>query len=300
MKSAEELQKKYGSNNIKFYEENGIILADIKSSLCSAKISFQGAHLMTWKPSGQERPVIWLSEDAKIAQGKSIRGGAPVCWPWFGPHESNNSFPGHGFARTVPWELIESSETNDAISMKFRILIDDSLKNQWPHPSELEISYTMNNTLKIELTTKNTGSQDFTIGEALHTYLEIGDIEKITVDGLDKTDYLDKVGEHTMRSQTGGIKFSSEVDRVYVNTPSTCFILDPVLGRKISISKSDSLSTVVWTPWKEKADKMGDMGKNEGWKRMVCVETANALDNCVAVKAGSSHTLTAVYGAEKL
>jgi D-hexose-6-phosphate mutarotase len=255
---------------------------------------------MTWKPSDQSHPVIWLSEDAKIAPGKSIRGGVPVCWPWFGPHGVESKFPAHGFARAVPWELLEALEKNGIILMKFRLISSDSFKNQWPHPSTLELSFEIGSTLKVELTTTNTGSNEFSIGEALHTYFQIGDIEKISVEGLDKTEYLDKVGIPAKRIQSGAINFSSEVDRVFMNTKSECSLIDGVLGRKIKIQKSDSMSTIVWTPWKEKAEQMGDMGKNEGWKRMVCVETGNALNNCVTVKAGSKHTLTAIYSAEKL
>ncbi|MDH5657176.1 MAG: D-hexose-6-phosphate mutarotase [Spirochaetia bacterium] len=300
MSSIEELKNNFKLPSVQFVEENGIILIDVNNPSCTARISMQGAHLMFWKPSDQEKPVIWLSEDAKIAPGKSIRGGIPVCWPWFGPHENNDSFPAHGFARTVPWELLTADEENSVTRLKFRLIDDESFKNQWPHTVILDLTISLGNTLQVDLATTNSGRTDFVIGEALHTYLEIGDIENISVEGLDKAEYIDKVDQHSRKKESGEIRFASEVDRVYLNTTSECSILDSILKRKIRISKSGSMSTVVWTPWQEKADKMGDMGKDNGWKKMVCIESGNALDNCKKIAPGERHTLTAIYKAENI
>jgi len=301
MSQIEELQSSFPYKSVTFSQENDVILLDIQNKSCTARISMQGAHLMFWKPSEQSHPVVWLSEDAKIAPLKSIRGGVPVCWPWFGPHESSSTYPAHGYARTVPWDLLKiEEEGTDLTRLIFRITDSEALKVLWPYSCNLDLTLSLGSTLQVDLTTTNTGKEEFVIGEALHTYFHIGDIEQISIEGLDRTEYIDKVDQHARKNQSGEIRFSSEVDRVYVNTNSECSILDSVLRRKIRISKSGSLSTVVWTPWKEKADSMGDMGKNDGWKQMVCVETANALENCKKVSPGSKHTLTAIYKAETI
>ena len=153
--------------------------------------------------------------------------------------------------------------------------------------------------LTVSLTTSNQGDAPVEIGEALHTYLRIGDIGDIAITGLEGCAYLDKVDGAQRKTQAGAITCTGEVDRVYVNTAAACVIEDARLQRRVRIEKTGSASTVVWTPWAEKADKMGDFGP-DGWRRMVCVESANAAENVVTVAPGQSHTLTAVYSAQPL
>lgn len=282
-------------------DASGLIVAEINNALGSASLCLQGAHLMTWQPKSQAVPVVWLSRDTKPAVGKSIRGGAPVCWPWFGAHASEASFPGHGFARTVPWRVIEAgTEPNGATRLTLRLEPSDKTRVQWPESCNVDLTVIVGDTLRMEMTTENTGTTDFVIGEALHTYFQIGDIGAIRVTGLEGSEYWDKVGGSNLRRQDGAISFGGEVDRVYINNRAECVIHDDKLKRRIHVAKSGSLSTVVWTPWIEKANKMGDMGQPDGWREMVCVESANAIDNVVTVAAGTRHTLIVEYRAESL
>ena len=278
---------------------NDLIVAEISNAQASASLCLQGAHLMTWQPRSQAVPVVWLSRDAKLAVGKSIRGGAPVCWPWFGAHTSEASFPGHGYARTMPWQVVESGiEPSGATRLTLRLAESDKTRAQWPHACTLDLTVIVGETLRMELTTENTGASDFTIGEALHTYFQIGDIGAVRVTGLEGCEYWDKVGGSSLKKQVGAISFSGETDRVYINTVAKCVIEDDKLKRRIHIAKSGSHSTVVWTPWTEKASKMGDMGQPNGWREMVCVESVNALENVVQVAAGTRHTMIVEYRAE--
>jgi len=271
---------------------SGLTVAEISNAQATASLCLQGAHLMTWQPRSQAVPVVWLSRDAKLAAGKSIRGGVPVCWPWFGPHASEPGFPGHGYARTVPWRVVESgAEPNGATRLTLRLVTSEKTRAQWPHDCTLDLTVIAGETLRMEMTTENTGASDFVIGEALHTYFRIGDIGEVRVKGLEGSDYWDKVGGSTLKKQAGDIHFSGETDRVYVNTAAECVIEDDKLKRRIHVAKSGSLSTVVWTPWTEKANKMGDMGQPEGWREMVCVESVNAMENVVKVAAGTRHTM---------
>ena len=300
MTSAQQLNARFGTRGrLSFSEDSGLIIAEIDNAQATASLCLQGAHLMSWRPKSQSVPVVWLSRDAKLAAGKSIRGGAPVCWPWFGAHATESAFPGHGFARTVPWQVVESgSDPDGATRLKLRLVENEKTRAQWPHASKLDLTVVVGEALRMELTTGNTGTTDFVIGEALHTYLQIGDICAVRVTGLEGCDYWDKVGGSTLRKQTGAISFAGETDRVYINTAAECVIEDDKLKRRIHVAKSGSLSTVVWTPWAEKAGKMGDMGKPEGWREMLCVESANALENMVKVAAGARHTLIVEYRAE--
>lgn len=282
-------------------DASGLIVAEIDNALGSASLCLQGAHLMSWQPKSQAVPVVWLSRDAKLAAGKSIRGGAPVCWPWFGAHATESGFPGHGFARTVPWQVIESgTEPNGATRLTLRLVTSDKTHAQWPHACNVDLTIVVGETLRMEMATENTGSEDFVIGEALHTYLQIGDIGAVHVTGLEGFEYWDKVGGSNLRKQEGAISFAGETDRVYINTVAECVIVDDKLKRRIHIAKSGSLSTVVWTPWVEKAGKMGDMGQPDGWREMVCIESVNAIENVVKVAAGTRHTLIVEYRAESM
>lgn len=303
MTTVQQLNTQFGINGqLSFREDaSGLIVAEIDNARGSASLCLQGAHLMTWQPKSQAVPVVWLSDDAKLAAGKSIRGGVPVCWPWFGAHATESSFTGHGFARTVPWRVVESGrEPNGATRLTLRLVPNEKTRMQWSHDCNVDLTVIVGATLRMEMTTENTGADDFVIGEALHTYFQIGDIGQVRVTGLAGCEYWDKVGGSNLRKQEGAISFPGETDRVYINTADECVIHDDKLNRRIYIAKSGSMSTVVWTPWAEKANKMGDMGQPDGWREMLCVESANAIDNVVTVAAGTRHTLIVEYRAESV
>ena len=275
----------------------GLTVAEVANSLAESTIALQGAHIMTFTPRGQE-PVVWLSKFAKFAPGKSIRGGVPICWPWFGPHATDATLPGHGFARTVMWEVLESGTTPDgATFLRFGLIENDATRAQWPHASTVQLEVTVGSALRVELVTRITGKESFVLGEALHTYFHISDVAKMKITGLEGCDYLDKVGGTARKTQQGAIVIEGEVDRVYLNTSADCLIEDSGFKRRIRVAGQNTRSAVVWNPWIEKADKMGDFGP-EGHRGMVCVETANAVENVVTVKPGEEHRLVAIYSAE--
>ena len=301
MTSAQHLNTQFGiKQHLSFRDDpSGLVVAEISNAQASASLCLQGAHLMTWKPRTQAVPVIWLSREAKLTAGKSIRGGSPVCWPWFGAHASEAGFPGHGFARTVPWQVMEAGiEPDGTTRLTLRLEVNEKTRAQWPYDCTLDLTVIVGETLRMELATENTGTTDFVIGEALHTYFQISDIGAVQVHGLEDCEYWDKVGGSTLKKQAGTISFSAETDRVYINTPDECVIEDDKLKRNIHIAKSGSLATVVWTPWTDKANKMGDMGKPDGWREMVCVESVNAIENIVKIVAGSKHTMIVEYRVE--
>jgi D-hexose-6-phosphate mutarotase len=283
----------------------GLTFAEIDNAGGVARICLQGAHIVSWRPKSQAEPVVWVSEQAKYGPGKSIRGGVPVCWPWFGPHASEKTFPGHGFARTVLWQVSGSAAlANGDTQVRFMLMPNDQTRNQFPKACRVELVATVGASLGVELVTTNLDTEAVEIGEALHTYFRIGDIGSATVTGLENAASVDKVDGGQRKTQVGPVAFSGEVDRVYVNTDGECVIVDPDLQRRIRIAKTGSRSTVVWTPWQEKAEKMGDFGPGRhnqgGWREMVCVESGNALDNVVTVPAGASHTLSVIYSAEAM
>jgi len=198
------------------------------------------------------------------------------------------------------WKVLEAKAMPDgATFISFGLVDTDATRAQWPQPSSVSIEMTIGKSLRIELITHNSGNQTFTLGEALHTYFHISDVAQMTIRGLEGCTYLDKVGEPASRVQKDGIIINSEVDRIYINTTADCIIEDRGLKRAIRIAKQGSSSTVVWNPWTEKADKMGDFG-HEGHRGMVCIESANAAENVVNVAPGETHKMVVVYSVEAL
>ena len=277
--------------------KGGLPVIEVFNRYASVLICLQGAHLLSWIPKDKE-DVIWLSEDASFKPGKSIRGGVPVCWPWFGAHETQSSYPAHGFARTTLWQIV-STETMEDGGTKITLTIRPSsnCEEMWPADTSLQYQITIGRKLELELITINNGMQPITIGQALHTYFRVSDVSNILLFGLDDTDYLDKLDGFKRKVQYGPVTVEQEVDRVYLDTASDCVIEDKTLQRNIVIIKCGSHSTVVWNPWREVAEKMGDLGK-DGFKKMLCVESANAADDVVTIEPGKEHHLWVQYDAQ--
>lgn len=277
---------------------DGLIAAVITNRYASASICLQGAQVLTWQPVGIAEPVIWMSKDAQFAKGKSIRGGVPVCWPWFGAHPTDDAMPAHGFARTQPWQVKGSRLMNDgSTELSLTMPINAAAQKMWPHSAQLDMLINVGETLKIALITRNLGTTAFHISEALHTYFAVSDVAQAQVDGLDSVHFHDKAAGWKQGEQAGSIAFKVEVDRVYVNCPQTCSIVDSGYKRRIHINKLGSQSTIVWNPAAVRAAQMGDVGK-EGWRHFVCVESGNALENAVTVPTGKEHALAVEYRVE--
>lgn len=295
------LNERFGLRGQVAFKEGagGLAVVEVSNSHATAALALQGGHLIRWAPRSQT-PVIWLSRAAKFGPGKSIRGGVPVCWPWFGPHSSDASLPAHGFARTVPWEVTATQTLpNGATRLSLRLVSSDATRAAWPYSTELMLHITVGTTLEMDLVTRNTGNEAVTLGQALHTYFEVGDVRRIKIHGLGGCEYIDKVDGGARKVQNGPVTIAAETDRIYLGSTADCLIDDPQLRRRIRIAKGGSRSTVVWNPWIEKAAKMGDLGEN-GYLNMVCVESANAADDVVTLAPGAEYRLWVRYSAEGL
>lgn len=297
---AEQLNKDFSIDNDHQYlsiskDKAGIVIIKLKNQQASASISLQGAHLLSWKPAGQDE-VIWLSEDASFAVGKSVRGGIPICWPWFGAHETDDTLPAHGFARTVQWQLTKTRAISaDETQISFKLdttKLGQKHQAMWPHATTAEYIISIGKKLSMKLITYNNSKQAFCIGQALHSYFNVNDINHTVVHGLDDKDFLDKPDGFKRKTQSGPVVINGEVDRIYLQTADDLFIDNS--KRKIKITKQGSSSTVVWNPGPEVAEKMGDLG-HDGFKKMLCVESANAADDCRVIEAGQRHELQVCY-----
>jgi glucose-6-phosphate 1-epimerase len=264
-------------------------VAAITTTHATAQVALQGAHLLAWQPTGH-KPVIWVSKAAVFEPGTPVRGGVPVCWPWFGALAGQAT---HGFVRTRLWEVRGTAlDAAGQVVLRLGLRDDASTRALWDHAFDLELVVTVGQTLSMALVTHNTGAQPFTLAQALHTYFCVGDIARTTVQGLDGCSYLDKVDHLAEKRQSGVIHITGETDRIYVNTRSDCVIEDAAWARRIRVVKHGSASTVVWNPWSEREKAISDMTAGD-YLGMVCVETTNAGPDQITLPAGEQHTLSA-------
>ncbi|HZD32824.1 MAG TPA: D-hexose-6-phosphate mutarotase, partial [Candidatus Angelobacter sp.] len=235
--------------------------------------------------------VLYGSPNTSWQDGRAIRGGVPICFPWFGDNAHNPSARAHGFVRTKAWQL-DSIESNDnEVEVAMSTENGDDTRQWWPFDFHLTCRATFGAQFKIELIVANTGTSPFIFEEALHAYFRVGDVQTATIRGLDATRFIDKVDDFTEKPQTGDLRLSAETDRIYLNTTHEIEIADLVLNRRLTIAKENSLTTVVWNPWAEKSATIADLGAGE-WQRFVCIETSNVGAFAVRLSPGESHTMT--------
>lgn len=275
----------------------GLPMINVSNGHADALISVYAGQVLSFQPKGAA-DVLFVSEKAYYAQGKAIKGGVPICWPWFGADPEGKGRPAHGFMRNRMWSEWESRENADG-STTVVLGVESSPETLaiWPHAFKLAMEITVGNTLQLALVTRNTGDAPFTITQALHTYFSVGDIAATSVTGLEGTQYIDKAAGAggAIKQQDGAVSIAAEVDRVYLGVPSALAIVDGAQNRTIRITSSGNQTAVVWNPWAEIAAGMADL-QDDDYTRFVCVETTNAADDVVEVPAGGEFRLVAEYG----
>jgi glucose-6-phosphate 1-epimerase len=258
-----------------------------------AEAYLHGAHVTSWTPVGQA-PVLWLSEASHFAPDKPIRGGVPICFPWFAAHVSDPGAPSHGFARLQDWTLVDAGETPEGVKLTFRLTDSEVTQaSAWPGRFQAIYRVTVGPALVLDLEVTNVGDGVASFEEAFHTYLAVQDIRSVSVTGLEHTRYLNRLGgPQPEREGVEPVRFTGETDRIYLDTRATTVIRDVGHRRAIAISKEGSDTTVVWNPWTDKARAMVDFGDDE-WPGMCCVETCNVRDARIGLDPGARHTMTA-------
>jgi glucose-6-phosphate 1-epimerase len=280
----------------------GLPMIEIENGLASALISLHAGQVLAYRPARAAQDLLFLSERAYFEPGKAIKGGVPICWPWFGADPEGRGRPAHGFVRSLPWTL-RGTRTLDggATRITLGIADDASTRAQWPHRFNLALEVTVGDGLGVELITRNPEAGPFTITQALHTYFHVGDATRARVLGLEGCRYIDKsaTGRDAVLIQEGPVTFSGEVNRIYQSVPQTLIVEDPALGRRLRIQSRHSATCIVWNPWVETAHAMADLDDAD-YQVMLCVETANAADEVIQVPAGGEARLAAEYRIEPL
>lgn len=297
MSNINQLNADYGiANKVKFVAgKGGFPVMEIQNEYAQAVISLYGGQVLSFQPVTQTQDLMFVSTQAFYQTGKAIKGGTPICWPWFGNDPEEKGRSSHGFVRNRLWQMREVVSTQDGATKIIMGLVDtDETRKIWDYSFDLAIAITVGSSLTIELITCNTGNKPFSITQAMHTYFRIGDIKQVQVLGLEAKNYIDKVDGGKQKTQSGIVTFSEECDRIYLNVPSELVINDAAFDRKIKITTNNSNTAIVWNPGSVVSAKMADLGDLD-YQHFVCVETANAANEIIEVSAGDEYQLIANY-----
>lgn len=262
-------------------------------------VAQQGAQILSYQ-QGEQPPLIWLSPDAAYQRGQSVRGGVPVCWPWFGDLRRNpqavqahyhlEQAPAHGLVRALDWELLGIDEGGDAVTLRFAYDTRTRPLEGWPRDVGLTFVVRLADDLGMSLETHNRGTEPLTLSQALHSYFAVSDVRQVSVEGLQGCRYIDTLQDWQELRQQEALVFDAETDRIYLDTAARLSIVDPGWGRRIHLDARGSRSAVLWNPWVDKAKRLSQF-PDDAWQNMLCIETANVLEDVVQLNAGERHRL---------
>ena len=262
-------------------------------------VAQQGAQILSYQQAEQP-PLIWLSPQAAYQRGQSVRGGVPLCWPWFGDLRRNpqavqahfhlEQAPAHGLVRTLDWELLGIEEEDDAVTLRFAYDTRTQPLEGWPRDTGLTFVVRLAQDLGMSLETHNRGDTPLTLSQALHSYFAVSDVRQVSVEGLQACRYIDTLQDWQELRQQDDLGFSAETDRIYLDTSARLSIIDPGWGRRIHLDSRGSRSAVLWNPWIDKALRLSQFPA-DAWQNMLCIETANVLEDVVQLNAGERHRL---------
>lgn len=284
---------------IEFFEgQGGLPFIRASNAKANALISVYAGQVLSYRSAGKADDLMFLSEKAYYQAGKAIKGGVPICWPWFGSDPEGKGRPAHGFVRNRMWDVIDTAvSVNGEARIVLGLTDTPETRSIWPHAFVLRLEITIGETLGLALITRNSGDQPFTITQAFHTYFGVGDIHQTSVSGLEGKSYIDKVDGGQQKIQSGAVTINTEVDRIYLDVANELVIHDAARKRNVRITSQGSRSAVIWNPWAKIASEMADL-QDDDYLRLLCVETTNAASDVVTIQPGSEFRLTAQYRSE--
>lgn len=280
----------------------------IRTARSELLVAQQGAQILSYQRD-DEPPLIWLSEQAAYARTQSVRGGVPVCWPWFGDlrrnpaavqaHYQDAEAPAHGLVRGRDWQLLGIDEEDEAVNLSFAFDTRRESLPGWPHAALVQLDICLADDLVLDLHTHNLGDTALTFSQALHSYFAVSDVRQVQVEGLQGCPYIETLDDWSEQRQAGALSFAGETDRIYLETPERLSIGDAGWQRRIHLDCQGSRSAVLWNPWIDKAARLSQFA-DDAWQRMLCIESANVLGDAVELQAGEQHSLRLRVSCEKL
>lgn len=289
----ERLARQFNVKGVSFNKQDSLAMIEINNRFASAKISLHGACVLSFTPRNK-KDILWLSS-AAVYDGRSpIRGGVPICWPWFGGHPVDSSLPAHGFVRNMAWELTQISEL-DSGETQLELSLNSTTKTLaiWPYEFNLQLKIKVGEKLVCSLTTTNLSHKSLEITEAFHAYFNVEEAKGLFIEGLENATHLDKLTHADAVQQVGKIVLNPPMDSVYLKHTSVVKIKDKINNRTLVVEKSDANSCVVWNPGLDIVKGFKDI-PDEDWTKFVCVEPGNVLDDSITIAKGSKHTMTMV------
>lgn len=266
-----------------FSESNSDLpMLEFVSAKCRAIISLQGAQVLSFCPAGKS-DLLWLSSRSNFQPGQAIRGGIPVCLPWFGVNRHQADLPKHGLARTQLWALDDVHQGDDEViklRFTFRPASDDLAL--FPYSFLAELTVELGDKLRLSLRVTNEGQETMPLSFALHSYFSVGEVQSVSIDGIDGREYLDNCQGLARFVQHDSLVFDREIDRVFESAAGKQAIIDG--GRKITIEGEGCDTVVIWNPGAELAGAMSDVGSQ--YQRYVCVERGMAFADELELAAG--------------
>jgi glucose-6-phosphate 1-epimerase len=283
-------------DEVKIELHKNLLAINIHNRAAEATVFLQGAQLTQYQPH-KEPPVIWLSPDCDYKVGSPLRGGIPICWPWFGALDKNPESiqqqvsssveQAHGFVRVLEWDIdFIKAISLDETELQMSLALDAS--ERWPFSCKLVLKFTIGARLTVCFEVHNNDSKAFVFTSALHSYFAISDINKTKISGLDSKPFIDALNDWEVFTQHGDITIDCEIDRIYETSGGDVQIVDSQWQRQISIVSNSSASVVVWNPWVEKSKRLSQFS-DSNFKQMLCVESANIGGDSVALQPGDWH-----------
>ncbi len=278
--------------------ENDLVYITVSNRFADAEICLYGAHVMSYRPHST-LDILWLSPLSNFEAGKPIRGGIPVCFPWFGPHKTDPEKPLHGFGRLMNWDVVETKILpTDETMVRLQLCSSAETKAYWPFDFCAEMGIKIGQKLVVSLKVTNTSAQAFEYSCALHSYFYLSAIENITIEGLENTRYYNQLQPGDYVQEDAELKISQAETRHYLNTEEPCIISDSIFRRRIKVEKTGSRVTTVWNPWQETCATIGDMPDN-AWETFVCIEAVNAFDDTIKLLPQETHEISALIGLDE-
>ena len=279
--------------------EEDLVFITVSNKYADADICLYGAHITSFRPHNS-MDLLWMSTESSFEVGKAIRGGIPVCFPWFGPHKTDSDKPQHGFARLMYWE-VASTSTNAAGEsiVKLELNSSEETKAYWPYDFCAEMTIVVGKTLVETLKITNASAEPFDYTCALHTYYSLSAIESISIEGLQGLTYYNQLtGENGVQEEEK-LEIADALTRHYLNTETPVIIDDSAFRRRIKVDKKGSKVTTVWNPGAETCANIGDL-PDDGYETFVCVEATNAFDYPIHLAPGESFETSAIIGLEEV
>ncbi|GGO75318.1 D-hexose-6-phosphate mutarotase [Bowmanella pacifica] len=266
--------------------DQGMPIVSVDNPLASLELSLFGGHVLSFMPKKDNRQRLWMSPKAVMDGSKPIRGGIPVCWPWFGA-ASDGNLPAHGFVRDQMWQILRVDD--DQEQTRIQLQPERAYLNPGQEHLDLMLELLIGEQLTLNLITQNRQAHSIRFGGALHSYFRVQNIDHAEIQGLSGA-YLDKVQDTSAEQTPSPYLISSETDRIHVNAVSQASIIEGE-QQAVTIGFKGHDSIVVWNPWQEKSAQMADM-TTDGYRKMLCIEAA--ITQGIELAPGQSHILTQI------